>query len=74
MAEEYEQLEQFGKRLEDILVIQNVTRRQVAEDIHCTGASVGRWIRGEGPHSIMVLAELHRKYGIDLNSLICGNE
>lgn len=74
MANEYEQLEQFGKRLEDILVTQGVTRRQLAADTCCTGASIGRWIRGEAPHSITVLIELHRKYNIDLNLLLCGRD
>jgi len=69
MADEYVQ---FGKRLEDVLIAQDVTRRQVAEDTGCTGATVGRWIRGEAPFSIFVLAKLHRKYDIDLNKLICG--
>ncbi len=64
--------EQFGKRLEKILIAQGVTRRQLAEDIGCTGATVGAWIRGEVPYSIIFLAELHRKYKIDLNKLICG--
>lgn len=64
--------EQFGRRLEDFLMEQNITRRQVAEDVGCTGATIGRWIRGEAPYSIMFLAGLHRKYRVDLNKLICG--
>lgn len=66
--------EQFGKRLEDILIEQGVTRRRVAENAGCTGATIGRWIRGEVPYCILILAELHRKHGIDLNELICGEE
>jgi len=66
--------EQFGKRLEDFIIKQNVTRRQVAEDTGCTGATIGCWIRGEVPFSILVLAELRRKYRVDLNKLICGEE
>lgn len=66
--------EQFGERLEDILAARDVTRRQVAEDVHCTGATIGRWIRGEAPHCVSILAELHRKYGIDLNRLVSGEE
>lgn len=66
--------EQFGRRLEDTLIERNVTRRQVAENINCTGATIGRWIRGEAPYSISLLAGLHRKYGIDLNNLICGED
>lgn len=64
--------EQFGKRLEDILITKDVTRRQVAEDARCTGATIGRWVRGEAPYCILILAELHRKHGVDLNELICG--
>ena len=66
--------EQFGKRLEKLLASQDLTRRAVAEGTHCTGATIGRWIRGEVPYSILVLAELHRVYGIDLNTLICEPE
>lgn len=66
--------EQFGKRLEKILDEQNMTSRRAAEDIGCTGATIGRWKRGEVPYSVVViLAGLHRKYGIDLNELICGD-
>jgi len=65
---------QFGKRLENFLVEQNVTRRQVAEDVGCTGATIGCWIRGEAPFSILVLAELRRKYKVDLNKLVCGDD
>lgn len=66
--------EQFGKRLEDFLIERDVTRRQVAEDVHCTGATIGRWMRGEVPFCILILAELHRKYQVDLNKLVCGEE
>ena len=71
MADEYEQ---FGKRLEDALIEHNITRRQAAESIGCTGATIGRWIRGEAPYSILLLAKLHRQYGIDLNELVCGED
>jgi len=66
--------EQFGKRLEALLIERNLTHRKVAEDIGCTGVTIGCWIRGSVPYSIMFLAELHRKYGVDLNELICGSE
>lgn len=66
--------EQFGERLEDFLVERNVTRRQVAANTNCTGATIGRWIRGEVPFCISILAELHRKYQVDLNKLVCGEE
>ena len=66
--------EQFGKRLGDFLIEQNITRRQAAESANCTGATIGRWLRGEVPFCILILAELHRKYKIDLNELICGDE
>lgn len=65
---------QFGKRLEALLAERNLTHREVAENIGCTGATMGSWIRGYAPFSIMFLAELHRKYGIDLNELICGSK
>jgi len=68
------ELEQFGQRLEEQLSTKQTTRRAAAELVHCTGATIGRWVRGEGPFSILVLAELHRKFGIDLNELICGEE
>lgn len=64
--------EQFGKRLEKLLTAQDITRRQAAEAIGCTGATMGRWLRGEAPYSITFLAGLRRKYKIDLNKLICG--
>jgi len=66
--------EQFGKRLEAILVERNLSNREVAEAIGCTGATIGSWVRGEAPYSIMFLAELHRKYSVDLNELICGSK
>lgn len=66
--------EQFAKRLEDILFTKNVTRRQAAELAGCTGATIGRWTRGEGPYCIVILARLHRELGIDLNELICGEK
>lgn len=66
--------EQFGKRLEDFLDTQDITRRRVAESAGCTGATIGRWIRGEVPFSILILAELRRRYQIDLNKLICGED
>jgi len=66
--------EQFGKRLEALLIKQSLTHRKAAEDMGCTGATVGSWIRGNVPFSIIFLAELHRKYGIDLNELICGSD
>ncbi len=64
--------EQFGKRLEKVLIEHDLTRRAVADSAHCTGATIGRWTRGEVPYCILILAELHKKYGIDLNTLICG--
>ncbi|KKN52379.1 hypothetical protein LCGC14_0612960 [marine sediment metagenome] len=64
--------EKFAIRLEFILNQQQVTRRQIAEDTGCTGATIGRWLRGEVPYCINILAELHRQYGVDLNELICG--
>lgn len=67
-----DEYEQFGKRLEKLLGSRHLTRRAVAEKTHCTGATIGRWVRGEVPYSILILAELHRKYDIDLNTLICG--
>lgn len=66
--------EQFGKRLEEFLIEQRVTNRQVAEDIACTGATIGRWKRGEIPYSILLLAGLRKKYGVDLNKLISGED
>ncbi len=66
--------EQFGKRLEYLIEEQGLTRRAVAVGAHCTGATIGRWIRGEVPYSILILAELHNVYGIDLNTLICGKK
>lgn len=71
MSDEHEQ---FGRRLEAALSERNVTRRQAAEAIGCTGATMGRWIRGEAPYSVLFLIGLHREYGIDLNELICGEE
>ena len=64
--------EQFGKRLEKVLTEHDLTRRAVAVGAKCTGATIGRWLRGEVPYSILILAELHKQYGIDLNTLICG--
>lgn len=66
--------EQFAERLEVFLKSKHVTRRQAGEAAACTGATIGRWIRGEVPYSILVLAELRRTYGADLNELICGDE
>jgi len=66
--------EQFGKRLEDSLIKQGMTHRKAAELVNCTGATMGRWTRGEGPYCIMVLAGLRRELGIDLNELICGTK
>lgn len=65
---------QFGKRLEHLLNTIGITRRFAAEQIHCTGATIGRWLRGEAPHCITVLAALRQKYSVDLNALICGEE
>lgn len=64
--------EQFGERLKKVLEDRQLTRRAVAEDTYCTGATIGRWLRGEVPYSILILAKLHREYDIDLNSLITG--
>lgn len=66
--------EQFGERLGDALAVKGVARRQAAERIGCTGATIGRWVRGEVPYSILFLAGLHREYDIDLNELICGED
>ncbi len=66
--------EQFASRLEDILITKNITRRQAAELVGCTGATIGRWTRSEVPYCIVILAGLHRELGIDLNKLICGEE
>ena len=66
--------DQFGKRLGNFLIEQNITRRQAAESVNCTGATIGRWMRGEVPYCVLILAELRRKYQIDLNELICGDE
>lgn len=67
--------EQFGERLEEILDKQGVTSRQAAESVHCTGATIGRWKRGEVPYCIwQILAGLHREYDIDLNVLVCGED
>lgn len=65
--------EQFGKRLEAALGV-NITHREVAELTGSTGATIGKWIHGEAPYCVLVLAELHRKLNIDLNKLICGKE
>jgi len=71
----YDEREQFGQRLEEILNTKGISRRQTAREIGCTGATIGRWIRGEVPYSVIpILAELHRKYGIDLNELVCGKD
>lgn len=67
-------LEQFGKRLEKILTDAEVTQRFAAEQLNCTGATMGRWLRGEAPYCILVLAALRQKYNVDLNELICGKE
>lgn len=66
--------EQFGKRLEELLIEQDVTGRQVAERVGCTGATIGRWRRGEVPYSILLLAGIRREYGVDLNKLVCGED
>lgn len=66
--------EEFGERLENILIDKGVTRRQAAEDVGCTGATIGRWTRGEAPYCIVILAGLHREHKIDLNELICGEK
>ena len=64
--------EQFGQRLEELLTKRDLTSRKVAEQVRCTGATIGRWKRGEVPYSILILAGLHKHYGVDLNKLICG--
>jgi len=64
---------EFGRNLALFLLERKLTRRQVAEEIHCTGATVGRWVRGEGPYVLACLALLRKKYGADLNKLICGS-
>lgn len=66
------ELVEFGKRLEDFLHKEGLTRRQVAEAIGCTGATLGRWMRGEGPYAFLWLAKLRQKYGVDLNKFVCG--
>jgi len=68
------ELEQFGQRLAQQLNTKETTRRAAAELTHCTGATMGRWMRGEAPYCILVLAELHKKLNIDLNKLICGDD
>jgi len=65
---------QFGIRLAALLNENKITRRTTAELTHCTGATIGRWVRGEAPHCINILAELHQLYGVDLNTLICGEK
>lgn len=64
--------EQFGQRLEEFLTERELTNREVAEKVHCTGATIGCWKRGEVPYCILILAGLHEHYGVDLNKLICG--
>lgn len=66
--------EQFGQRLEEILTGRGLTSREVAVNVHCTGATIGRWKRGEVPYCILILAGLHKTYGIDLNTLVCGED
>lgn len=66
--------EQFSNRLEEFLNKRELANRQVAESIGCTGATIGRWKRGEVPYSVALLAGLRREYGVDLNMLICGED
>jgi transcriptional regulator with XRE-family HTH domain len=63
---------QFSNRLRQLFLHHNVTQRTVAERTNCTGATMGRWLRGDVPFSISVLAALHREFNVDLNELICG--
>jgi len=69
-----DECKQFGQRLEVILQTQHISRRTIAEGANCTSATIGRWLRGEVPYCVMILAELHRTHGIDLNTLICGKD
>jgi len=64
----------FGERLQAFLITQEPSRRVIADSIDFTGCRMGQWTRGDVPYSIVVLFKLRRKYGLDLNKLICGDE
>lgn len=66
--------EQFSQRLEDFFTNRGLTNREVAESVQCTGATIGRWRRGEVPYCILILAGLRKHHGVDLNKLICGED
>lgn len=63
----------FGERLQTFLIEQEAARRTVAASVDFSGARLGQWTRGDVPYSIVVLFKLRRKYGVDLNKLICGD-
>lgn len=61
----------FGKRLEELLPH---SKQQVAEELGCSGVTVRFWVKGKIPFAIHLLRRMRKKYGIDLNELIAGEE
>ncbi len=66
--------DKIGKLIKEMRVKNNLTQKELAEKYGVTYQAVSKWENGKNIPDIMILKEMSKDFGIDINDFLEGNE
>lgn len=66
--------QKIGEFIKDIRLKNDMTQREFADSLNVTYQAVSKWENGKNMPDIAVLKEISRIYGVDIKSILAGEE